>query len=674
MLVSDRNRVDGIVVNSPHKTISWKAVVHLLIWAGVILYVFSRFIPCSPVNDYPVFSGLDNSWTQDLHVAFAGRLQFGTDIIFTYGPWGFLARGYYPPTYLISVIAWMLLSLVFLCAGWRVAHQLSDNRLVAGLWLVGFTAAASIPAGDDFNARLVAWGVLLLFLHFFVEERAFTPIQALLAVSLGWLSLVKFTGLVESVMVVAVIAADNIFRHRRFPWIVPLWVASFVFFWVAAGQHPGSLGPFLCNSWRITGGYTEAMMVTSKTEAGHAVCFLLIAVLLCVLTGRIAWTRHRFLGALPLAGLGTILFIVFKLGYVRNDRHETASAMALVLISLVCLAVAGPGRKRAAGVALCLLIASTLFASSVFNRWLPGGGLREHLAGTFSIYNLLAPVASSYTGYLRSEYEKNLANERKSHPLPPMGGGADLYSYDQTILFAHTLPYQPRPVIQSYSAYTPELAEINAAHLRTTRAASNILFAVQPIDGRFPSLDDGRSWPELLTLYDLKGALDDNGKFLLLSRAAAAREYHLILLQNTSARFGEPLMLPAATNGPVWVEIEIKKSLAGTVVSTLYKPPVLMLTVSLQDHTERRFRLVPGMAGGGFLLSPLIADTRSFAALAATGRQDLAGLEVVSMVISARTGSGSTRCYQSPMPVRFYRLDYPLQDFKIPWPSPPAKN
>jgi len=649
-------------------------VVRGLAVAGMFLYVFSRFVPCTAVDDYPIIDGVENAWAQALHVAFSRHWQFGQDIVFTYGPWGFLARGYYPPTYPVSVIAWVILSLVFLCAGWRLARHFSNNRLVAWLWLVGFTGVASIPAGDDFNARLVAWGMLLLFLHFFVEECVFTPIQALLTVSLGWLSLVKFTGLMESVMVVAVIAANNIFRHRRFPWIVPLWVASLVFFWVAAGQHLSSLGPFLCNSWRITGGYTEAMMLTDKTGARDAVCFLLIAMLLCALTGRIAWARRRFLGALPLAGLGTILFIVFKLGYVRNDRHETTSATALVLISLACLAVAWAGSKRAAGAASCLLIASTLFASSVFNCWLPGNGLGKQLAGIFSIYNLLAPVAGPYTGYLRSEYEKNLANERKTHPLPPIEGNADLYSYDQTILFAHALPYQPRPIIQSYSAYTPELAEINAAHLRTAHAASNILFAVQPADGRFPSLDDGLSWPELLTLYDLKGASDDKGTYLLLSRAAAAREFHLTPLQNISARFGEPVTLPAATNGPVWVEIEINKSLAGTVVSTLYKPPVLMLTVSLQDHTQRRFRLVPGMAGGGFLLSPLIADNRSFAALASAGRQDLAGLEVVSLTISAGTGSGSTRCYQSPMPVRFYRLDYPLQDFKIPWPAPPAER
>lgn len=642
-------------------------MIRLLIWAGVIVYVFSRFIPCALVYDYQVIDGLDNGWIQGLHMAFVGHMQFGTDIIFTHGPWGFLGGGYYPPTFLVSVMAWVILSLVFLCAGWRLASHISDNRLVAWLWLVGFTAAASIPAGYDFNSRLVAWGVLLLFLHFFVEERAFTPIQALLVISLGWLSLVKFTGLMESVMLVAVIAADNIFRHRRFPWIVPLWVASLLFFWVAAGQRLSSFLTFLCNSWQVTSGYTEAMMQNRNTEAHNIFCFLLIALALCTLSGRIAWVRHRFFVVLPLAGLGTILFIIFKLGYIRNDRHELASAMALVLISLACLAVAWPWNKHTASAASCLLLGSMLFASSVFNLWLPGDGLWKQLAGTFNSYNLLAPFAGPLTGYLRGDYEKNLASERKGRLLPPIEGGADLYSYDQTILFAHALPYQPRPIIQSYSAYTPDLAEMNAAHLWTARAASNILFAIQPLDGRFPSLDDGLSWPELLTLYDIKGTSDDRGTFLLLSRSAVPRKFCLTPLQNTSARFGEPVALPAATNGPVWVEIEIKKSLAGTVVSTLYKPPILMLTVSLQNHTQHRFRLVPGMAGGGFLLSPLIADNRSFAALASSDRQDLAGLEVVSMTISASTGSGSTRCYRSPMPVRFYRLDYPRQDFKMDW-------
>ena len=657
------------------KNIRWMAAVRGLAVAGMFLYVFSRFDPCSSVDDYPIIDDIDNAWAQALHIAFSRHWQFGQDIVFTYGPWGFLARGYYPTTYPVSVIVWVMLSLVFLCAGWRLACHLSDNRLFSWLWLIGFTGVASIPVGNDFDVRLVAWVVLLLFLHFFVEKGAFTATQAMLVVSLGWLSLVKFTGLMESVLVVALIAVDNIFRHRRFPWIVPLWAASLLGFWVMAGQHLSSFGPYLSNSWQITSGYTEAMMRTGRTETWDVSGFLLLAVLLCTMTGGVAWARLRFWGALPLAGLGGTLFIVFKQGYVRQDRHEVAAVMSLLIISLACLALAGPAKGRKMRQALLLLAGSVLMASSVFGYWLPGNGLWTQWAGTFKPSNLMGPVTGVFTGHLRSDYEKNLATIREEYPVPPMKGGADLYSCFQTILFAHGLPYQPRPVIQSYSAYTPELARLNAAHLQTDRAAGNLLFAIEPIDGRFPALDDGLSWPELLTRYDLRGTSDALGTYLFLSRSAAPREYHLTPLQDTSARWGEPVTPPSATAGPIWVEIEIKKTLIGTVVSALYKPPVLVLTVSLRDNGQQDFRMVPAMARGGFLLSPVIGDNQAFAALAsADGQRDLAGQEVMSMTVLADTRSYSTICYQSPMAVRFYRLDFPRQDFRMDWPVKPAEQ
>ena len=610
-------------------------------------------------------------------MGFATHRQFGTDIVFTYGPWGFLGCGYYPPTYLISVMAWVSLSLVFLYAGWRLACHFSGNRLVAGLWLVGFTAAVSIPAKDDFSIIPVAWIMLLLCQHFFMEEPTLTPTQILLAASMGWLSLVKFTNLMECAIVIAVIAADYVFRQRRFPWIVAVWVASLLFFWVAAGQHLDSLEPFLLNSCRITAGYTEAMMLSGETETRAAVCYLLLAALLCVLFGRLAWLRRRYFAVLPTTALGMILFIVFKMGYVRNSwEHEATSAMVLVLVSLMCLAVVRQGQKRLLGAVMCLLVFAMLFASSTFNYWLPGNGLGRQFVQSFRLTSLFAPVAASVTGSLRNEYESSLASERKDFLLSSIKGSADLYSYNQIFLFAHGLSYQPRPVIQSYSAYTPELAEMNAAHLRTAQAADNILFAIQPLDGRFPTLDDGLSWPELMTRYDLKGVADAEAKFLLLSRAVAPRTFHLIPLQKVTARMGELIAVPTMIKDPVWVEIVIKKTLAGKLASTFYKPPVLMLEVTLKDDTKHGYRLVPGMAASGFLLSPIIADNASFAALATTGwRQDLASSEVKWLAVSVNTQFGSTAYYQSPIAMRFYCLHCPLPDNpKIPAPVFKAKN
>ena len=94
-----------------------------------------------------------------------------------------------------------------------------------------------------------------------------------------------------------------------------------------------------------------------------------------------------------------------------------------------------------------------------------------------------------------------------------------------------------------------------------------------------------------------------------------------------------------------------------------------MLAVSLMDARELRFSLVPGMAHSGFLLSPLIENIRSFAALAAGKWQSLTNLEITSMTISADTKSGATDCYQSPMRIRFYQLECPAQDLKIVGPT-----
>ncbi|MGA2242337.1 MAG: hypothetical protein ABSH11_09920 [Verrucomicrobiota bacterium] len=680
--LSKTNSTRTVIMNSFGKDTCWATAVRWLAGGSTLIYVFSRFIPCTPPNDRELFHV---SWVQALHVAFDQHLQFGRDIVFTYGPWGFLNNGYYPPTHLVSVIAWIMLSLVFWRAGWRLARHLSDNLLFSWLWLIGFTGMACMPVEDNIDARLTAWMVLLLFLHFFVEEGSFSPTQALLVVSLGLLSLVKFTGLMESVMVVAVIAADNICRHRRFPWIVPLLAASFLCFWIVAGQHLSSLGLFFLNSWRITSGYTEAMMRTVKNEIQNAGCFLMMATLLCTLIGYVAWLRHRFFGMLPLLGLVAIVFISFKSGYVRNDEHETFAVMGLSVASLAGLAIAWPVAKQSVRLAsLLLLVVILFFASSTLSRCFSREQLPEQLARTLDIHRVLAPIKLlSEPGYLREAYEKSLADVRAKYPIPPMGGEGDIYSMNQAILFAYGLRYHARPVVQSYSAYTPELAELNAAWLRTGRAASNLLFIIEPIDHRFPALEDGRSWPELLTRYHLtryhiKNTNDALGTCLLLSRSAVPREYHLTPLQRTSIHFGEPVNPPSATNGLIWAEIEMEKSLIGTMVSTLYKPPILVLTVSLRDGRQFDFRLIPAMARSGFLLSPVIGDTMSFALLASTdGQAQLAGREVMSMTISARTQSGSTICYRLPIQLRFYRLDInPVMKFHdritMEWTAEPA--
>jgi hypothetical protein len=109
--------------------------------------------------------------------------------------------------------------------------------------------------------------------------------------------------------------------------------------------------------------------------------------------------------------------------------------------------------------------------------------------------------------------------------------------------------------------------------------------------------------------------------------------------------------------------MEINKSVFGNIVSVFYKPTILRMMVSMRGGQNLYFRLVPGMARGGFILSPVIGDKSSFISLASTdGWRNLSGLEVTTITISAATKSGATLCYQSRIKLRLYRLDYPRQN------------
>src|SRR5581483_7881701 len=264
------------------------------------------------------------------------------------------------------------------------------------------------------------------------------------------------------------------------------------------------------------------------------------------------------------------------------------------------------------------------------------------MAKTFGIHSLLAPwqAVSGYKSMVR-EQDDYYAGARSFFPLPPIRGTVDLYPWQQLAVFAHGMAYDPRPIFQSYSAYTPELAAMNADFLRSKRAPENVLFSIAPIDERYPAEDDGPSWLELLTRYDPAGTVVFAKSFdsLILTRSETPRRWQKDLLQDTVAAFGSPIKVPSAKDGPMWMEMEIDRTLTGKVVSELYKPPELAMQVTFADGRTHVFRLIPGMARAGVLISPFIGDAKSFAKL--MGQHDpgvLAGPEVPSIAIILANG------------------------------------
>jgi hypothetical protein len=104
-------------------------------------------------------------------------------------------------------------------------------------------------------------------------------------------------------------------------------------------------------------------------------------------------------------------------------------------------------------------------------------------------------------------------------PLPALPGTWDVYSHSQDILLANGVPWSPRPIFLSYSAYGSELERLNAAHLLESAAPHSILFGVSAIDERLPALEDGLIWLPLISEYSMRERL---GEYVILRKTRVA--------------------------------------------------------------------------------------------------------------------------------------------------------
>jgi hypothetical protein len=158
-----------------------------------------------------------------------------------------------------------------------------------------------------------------------------------------------------------------------------------------------------------------------------------------------------------------------------------------------------------------------------------------------------------------------------------------------------------------------------------------VLFDLQTIDGRLPSLDDGLSWPALLDNYAF---VSYDGRFVLLRKNGSIHsESSYDDVRKYTYETGATVKLPE-TDGLLFAEVELKPTQAGRLLIALFSPPQLHIVLGLGNESKKTYRVVSPMMKTDFLLSPLVSTTREFASLTARGKDQSAekNVETISIV------------------------------------------
>ncbi len=618
-----------------------------------LVLIFSPWRFTMPQN------GLDLSWVAVITHGASQDWQWGRDIVFNYGPSGFLWNRLFDEHLVVATMGLQLLLAV--CLAWGVAHLLSPLPPLAILVAYPAVALGIFLSRDSFFFMLP---LLVALGHFRLPNPASIIALLPLAVATGVGSTVKLIFGMAGVIILGIVDAHRL-ASRRWPVYTPIMLLAFFTFHLLAGQDLTYFPNFLYLSLDIISGHSSAMALAGSWR--ELLAFIGLSGIALLLLAWSEWQKKRaeacpdYWRTLALfLVLGSFWLINFKQGFVRHDLHSLAAWGGLAAVAaMAATTVFWQPPARTGLLAGMLVIAMSAVLLGLWRWQLEGGPPMSTLVRVVFYdrpnrewQNLREWVRSpeDWKVSLKQQKDAALARIRDQHPLPPLQGSVDVIPSIQSVILAHGYNYRPRPVFQEYVAYTPKLIAANRAFLRSDRAPDYLFFSPGSIDDRYPSSAEGAAWPDILRFYRLERMTA--GDLALLARRA---EPLAELLGGDAIRtlhFGESLNLADQTT--VFARIKIEKTGFGKLANLLFKPAPVFLSVKLHDGVVKTHRLIPEMASEGFLLSPYIQSSTEFSLLATGQLGGLINKKVDEIII--KTSSLGQFYYQEPININLQFL------------------
>jgi hypothetical protein len=609
MQIDSGQAPEGSRTNTPAS----QSIVLPLLTAGLLILFFLTFPTVPGQTELQAYEA-DPSLSAILNYAHQHLLQFGTELVYTYGPLGYLIFPYsYPHAEALPMLVAMALSFVVaagLClAAWRLPLVWRSALLAGFVW-----TAANLDLRTDLvmNVGLLCWG-LLCFME--SDRRLVVCIVAFTALA-AFAALAKISFLFVAGGSVVVLAIDLLLRDRR--WLAlgltVGFVGGFLAGWLVSGQHPANLVAFLSNALAMVHGYNAALGWEALPEAwrGGLALALGLAVLVVIRTltafekPEHHWKWRRFF---VFAWVSAIGFTAWKHGFVRGYSSDVLGffafvpVLALVLEILPCALPVARRWGRLLGFVCALssiVLLQSLSASSVVQS------LQEPFrCFAENLHELIRPA-----DYLRRMNE-DIATNRRQAQLPRLGqlvghSSVDLFGRRQAYAMFNDLNYRPRPAPQSYAVCNARLMSLNEQFYLSPAAPEYVLFELLSLDRKLPTLEDAWTLRTLLSNYQPVSA---EGRFLLL-KAKSSGAPRLTLLREANIAVGQPIDLRAYGDADLWMELTLEPSWEGRLRQFFYRPPIVRIAAWLEPTKDLlvRNRAPASMLSAGFLASPLLLN------------------------------------------------------------------
>lgn len=471
---------DGI-----HRT-HWRRIlrgIYPLTWKETIPVAVLSLIFC-PLDVRLPEEGLDPSWMLGLSWAHELGLQFGPDIDFTFGPWGFAIT---PVALSRGLVVTALAAMLFLMFATLTLLRHLTRR--AGPWIswVGIAVIAYRLTPSDLNwLPCLLLGVALIAASRW-RARDAVLVAALAAMS-GWMVLWKVNfGLATAAIAVIVIFA--VARRDLWLWLVGLggFTGGLVITDLIVGQSPADLPDYLAATFQFALGFTTAMSVETPIDWVIPTVVALIASVAFVVFSWVVGRTKLDRVALFLALL-VVAVTQYSSGLGRADPGHISTYILVPIITLViitCMVTAAWSQtlvlRRAAVIYGCVvLVVTTAYGSTLTGKAASLPTASEHFQARIATMATPLEYLVSPTS-LTMALSQRQSQMREAYQLAPelvevmKGRRVSVDPEEVGIAWSNDLAWHPVPVFQLYAAYTASLDQRNAAALVSDSGPDTVL-------------------------------------------------------------------------------------------------------------------------------------------------------------------------------------------------------
>jgi hypothetical protein len=547
-----------------------------------------------PVETLAPGLGRDSSWQAGLNMAARESLDFGKELIFAYGPLGFLAQPqlYYPMNAVLAALYVGVLQVVT-----------AGSLLWAARASFGFLGAAVIAlviakmAIALFPTTLLLPPLAFLWCAHAIRRRSsrwFLVIAAAGGVIAAFEFLVRLNvGIVVLAICGLTLLMERERRVRNLSVLLASTLISVLAFWLASGQDIRTLPDYALYSFEVVSGYSEAMGYEQIGLEGEYVTAAVVAAVVLLVGWRNTdgWGRHD---RLKLLALGAVLaYPTFKQGFVRHDSYH--SVVWFITAAVVVVALSWRRDRRAETMlglisVLVAVLGSTGLTAERLNPVRSADAAFDQFRALVTSERL--ELAGEARAYMRKYYAldvwtRGLARGRTVHIHPD----------DASVAWAYPeLRWHPLPAFQSYVTYTKRLDKLNATFLTADGPELVLRRPVAPLDGRHFALEAPETMLTMLCRYQV--VYTSPAGQLLKRRANRCGSPRKI--GSVRTRVGQRFAVPTGGGGgliladlhelqtPVWQRLR----------SLIFRRENLSMTV----NETSTFRLVPDTAKGRLIV------------------------------------------------------------------------